>query len=328
MSHDVLSIDELITSLRDPEWCEAPVTDDISPLTVVDLAQAASRAIRSIAVPTTVPRVFAAIRAGLETRSAFDVFIPDTADLDSIASTCADNPHATIALTQLLRMTEPATIVDAVVAESFAYSTLLAGSEFARWLAATPRPTPKPAPETLLLTDDGETVTITIDRPAARNAYDSTTRDAIVNVLRSAVALDGSRRVVLQGSGPSFSSGGDLSEFGTAGDPARAHEIRVARSAGLLLHALGARAQARVHGTCIGAGIELPAFCARIEARADATFRLPELAMGLVPGAGGTASIPRRVGRHRTALLALTARSIDARTALSWGLVDTVADET
>ncbi|MDQ6696224.1 MAG: enoyl-CoA hydratase/isomerase family protein, partial [Actinomycetota bacterium] len=54
------------------------------------------------------------------------------------------------------------------------------------------------------------------------------------------------------------------------------------------------------------------------------TFRLPELAMGLVPGAGGTVSLPRRIGRHRTAWLALTGASIDAPTALDWGLVDTI----
>jgi enoyl-CoA hydratase/carnithine racemase len=46
--------------------------------------------------------------------------------------------------------------------------------------------------------------------------------------------------------------------------------------------------------------------------------------MGLIPGAGGTVSLPRRIGRRRTALLALTATAIDAPTALDWGLVDTL----
>ena len=68
-------------------------------------------------------------------------------------------------------------------------------------------------------------------------------------------------------------------------------------------------------------------------------FRVPEginrrtrlanevIAMGLVPGAGGTASIPRRVGRHRAAHLALAGRPIDAATALDWGLVDRIDDD-
>jgi enoyl-CoA hydratase/carnithine racemase len=56
----------------------------------------------------------------------------------------------------------------------------------------------------------------------------------------------------------------------------------------------------------------------------DARFLLPEVAMGLVPGAGGTCSIPRRIGRQRCAWLALTGAAIDAQMALAWGLVDEV----
>jgi enoyl-CoA hydratase/carnithine racemase len=64
-----------------------------------------------------------------------------------------------------------------------------------------------------------------------------------------------------------------------------------------------------------------------VVARADATFLLPEIGMGLVPGAGGTSSVPRRVGRHRAAHLALVGRPIDAATALAWGLVDRIDAE-
>ena len=74
----------------------------------------------------------------------------------------------------------------------------------------------------------------------------------------------------------------------------------------------------------MGAGIEVPAFAGRVVATADAAIALPELGAGLVPGAGGTVSIPRRIGRHRTALLGLTGSPIDAPTALAWGLVDAV----
>jgi enoyl-CoA hydratase/carnithine racemase len=101
-----------------------------------------------------------------------------------------------------------------------------------------------------------------------------------------------------------------------------AHEIRTTRSPGLLLDALGDKCVAFVHGACVGAGIELPAFCRRVEAAADTTFQLPEVSMGLIPGAGGTASIPRRIGRQRTAYLAVSGKTIDARTAHRIGLVD------
>ena len=59
-------------------------------------------------------------------------------------------------------------------------------------------------------------------------------------------------------------------------------------------------------------------------AHEDARFWLPELSMGLVPGAGGTVSLPRRIGRQRTAWLALTGEPIDAETARAWGLVDQI----
>ena len=57
-------------------------------------------------------------------------------------------------------------------------------------------------------------------------------------------------------------------------------------------------------------------------ARAGAVFRLPEVSMGLIPGAGGTATITRRVGRQRCAYMAISGADIDLETALAWGLVD------
>ena len=72
----------------------------------------------------------------------------------------------------------------------------------------------------------------------------------------------------------------------------------------------------------MGAGIEVAAFAGRVVADPDAVISLPELGIGLVPGAGGTVSIPARIGRHRTALMALSTRPIPATTALEWGLVD------
>ena len=80
----------------------------------------------------------------------------------------------------------------------------------------------------------------------------------------------------------------------------------------------------RLHGACIGAGIELPAFVSHVVAREDAFFQLPEVSMGLVPGAGGTASILPRIGRRRLAYMALTGARVDAETALAWGLVDEI----
>jgi len=100
--------------------------------------------------------------------------------------------------------------------------------------------------------------------------------------------------------------------------------IRLTRSPAMLMYRLAARTTARLHGSCLGAGIELPAFAAQVLAAEDTTMGLPELTLGLIPGAGGTASLPRRIGRWRTAYLGLTGQTIDADQALRWGLVDAI----
>ena len=128
----------------------------------------------------------------------------------------------------------------------------------------------------------------------------------------------------LSGNGPSFCSGGDLGEFGSFPDPATAHVTRLTRSPARLAHLLADRLHVHLHGACMGAGIEVPAFARHVTAAPDTRIALPEVALGLVPGAGGTVSIPRRIGRHRTAALALSGSTIDAATALAWGLVDEI----
>jgi enoyl-CoA hydratase/carnithine racemase len=130
--------------------------------------------------------------------------------------------------------------------------------------------------------------------------------------------------VEVSANGPCFSAGGDLSEFGTVTDPMTAHEIRLRRMPARFLAAIADRCHVRVHGACVGAGIELPAFAGRISAAPDTFFQLPEVGMGLIPGAGGCVSIPRRIGRQRTAYMALTGRRIEASLALAWGLIDGV----
>ncbi len=163
---------------------------------------------------------------------------------------------------------------------------------------------------------------ITLARPSRRNAFSAELRDALFEAL-SFVAVDESvRRVRLDADGPNFCSGGDLEQFGTALDVVAAHDVRVRRSIGAVLSGLTASVEAVVHGPCVGAGVELPAFADTVIARPDATFRLPEVAMGLIPGAGGTVSLTGRIGRQATARLALLGEEIDAEEALRLGLVD------
>jgi enoyl-CoA hydratase/carnithine racemase len=235
------------------------------------------------------------------------------------------NPHAALVLAEVLRAASP-DFTAALGLESFAYSTLLGGREFAAWLTRRgPRPLPPPAPQPPVLVERSmDTLGITLNRPERRNAYGREMRDELVEALRLAVLDSSISTVILRGAGPCFSSGGDLDEFGTTPDLATAHFIRTRAGAGLLLHQLTDRVEAHVHGSCVGAGIELPAFAGRVIARPGTKFRLPEVGMGLIPGAGGTVSLPGRIGRWRTCYLALSGLPLDAATALDWGLVDAI----
>ena len=253
------------------------------------------------------------------------VALPDpAAAARSLQAAAADRPQACLVLSQVLHASAGLEVPSALNAESFAYSTLLGGAEFRRWLDSRPaRPVPPPGPDPAVLTerDDG-VMRVTLNRPARRNAYSRELRDALVEALQVPALDETITRVVIAGTGPSFCSGGDLDEFGTAPDTATAHFIRTSGGAAGLLHRIADRAEVRVHGACVGAGIELAAFAGRVIARPGTTFRLPEVAMGLIPGAGGTVSIPRRIGPWRTLYLALSGTALDTDTAARWGLVD------
>jgi hypothetical protein len=253
---------------------------------------------------------------------AVDVVTDDERVVAAIERSVASTPLAAVALALLLRGRDGRSIDQALVAESTTYSLLQAGPEFARWRRTHPivEAPPDPGPP-VLVEDDAGRLRITLHRPHRHNAYSSTMRDHLVDALRLAIA-DPDRRVLLDGSGPTFSSGGDLAEFGRFGDAPTSHVVRLTRSAARLLARLSDRVEAHVHGPCFGAGVELPAFAGRVIADVATTFTLPELALGLIPGAGGTASLPPRIGRQRTARMALTGEAVDAPTALQWGLVD------
>src|SRR5262249_1565768 len=115
-----------------------------------------------------------------------------------------------------------------------------------------------------------------------------------------------------------------LTEFGTTRDPATAHLIRSRTLPALALSRRAGILAVHVQGACVGAGLELAAFAGRVTATSDAWFQLPELSMGLIPGAGGCVSVPRRIGRQRAALMILSGRRINASLALRWGLIDAI----
>ena len=235
------------------------------------------------------------------------------------------SPQASVALVQLLRLCEHTTVEQALHGESLTYAVLQTGETFQRWLAGrTPASVIDDGP-VVHVERDGGLLTITLDRPDRRNALSVAMRDQLseaLELLDLDPSLDGA---VLRGNGSNFSAGGDLDEFGSTPSPAVGHHVRTVRSLPRLVHRVRDRLRVHVHGSCVGAGIELPAFAHAVIADPDATFRLPEIGFGLVPGAGGTVSVSRRCGRQRTAWWAIRGTTLDATTARSWGLVDRIA---
>lgn len=283
-------------------------------------------------VPTVTVLVGEPASTPVALRSASDLCLTDRpepprpwvrATTDPIHDAVAAHPLAAVALVTLLRRTDVSRVLEAIDAEAATYALLLGSDDHHRWLRrrgpAQPRET---TGSPVRITRDDSVLHIALDRPESRNAVDTVLRDALVDALTLPLHDPGIATVHLTGVGPDFSAGGDLREFGAVDDPATALAVRLTRHPGRSAHLVAARLHAHLHGNCIGAGIEIPAFAHTVTADPDTRIMLPELDLGLIPGAGGTVSVRRRIGRHRTTWLALTGTPIDAGTARAWGLVD------
>jgi len=266
-------------------------------------------------------------RADAALASATDLVVEHLQDAEPLIRNIEAQPLAATTLVQLLRHNEESSIENGLFAESLAYATLQGSSEFHAYLKARGhRPQPALSPDPAVrITREGDILRLILDRPQHGNALSMAMRDGLSEGLHLLAADAGLSKAILSGAGRSFCTGGHLEEFGLAVDPARAHLIRSTRNVGLLIHEHASRIECHVHGACIGSGIELPAFAHRVVAAEETFFQLPEITMGLIPGAGGTVSVLRRIGRHRMAYLCLSATRISAPTALEWGLIDSIA---
>ena len=166
---------------------------------------------------------------------------------------------------------------------------------------------------------------ITLNRPEALNALSDDLMDELGHALGNFEADDAIGASIITGSEKAFAAGADIKgmQDRTYMDVYLGNFIgrnweRVTECRKPVI--------AAVAGYALGGGCELAMMCDFILAADNAKFGQPEIKIGIIPGAGGTASILPRVGRHRLALMALTGRRIDAATALDWGLIDATFD--
>lgn len=171
---------------------------------------------------------------------------------------------------------------------------------------------------------DGGVARIFLNRPQKVNALDS----ALLEALAAAFGKvdDSVHVVVLGGYGKAFCAGADVNELASLDETsARAFIQRVHRACDAA-RKVPVPVVARLHGTVIGAGLELAAACdLRIAARGT-RFAMPEVRLA-IPSVVEAALLPRLVGAGRAAWLVLTGEAIDAERAREWGLVEEVADE-
>ncbi|GLI26636.1 3-hydroxybutyryl-CoA dehydratase [Agromyces rhizosphaerae] len=174
---------------------------------------------------------------------------------------------------------------------------------------------------------EGAIATITLDRPPA-NAYTIACHAELVHAIDLLEADPRVRVVRLRSASPKFfSAGADLRDYAAGSVEARSALADAARRTCARIETSGLIFVAEIAGHALGGGLELALACdIRIASRAQYTLGLPEIALGLMPGNGGTQRLPRIVGRARAAELLLTGEPFTPEDALEWGLVTQLHD--
>jgi enoyl-CoA hydratase/carnithine racemase len=174
-------------------------------------------------------------------------------------------------------------------------------------------------------------VLLTMDHPQSRNVL--TGSSAVPEIVAACAQINADTSVsvaILTGTGPAFSAGGNIKAMAEQlNAPLPAEEIRQSYRMGIqqmtrAVYGLAVPLIAAVNGPAIGAGCDLACMCDIRIAADTAIFAESFVRLGLIPGDGGAWMLPRAIGRSRAAELTYTGDTIDAKTALEWGLVSSV----
>lgn len=164
-----------------------------------------------------------------------------------------------------------------------------------------------------------------LNRPKNRNALTTATLGALADMIDAAAIEDGVRCVVITGSERVFAAGADINEMADRAVEGALRDVRP----GLWsrIRRCPKPVVAAVEGWCLGAGNELLMCADLVVAGRGARFGQPETNLGIIPGAGGTAVLPRLIGREAAMRMVLLGDPITAETALALGLIGEVVDD-
>ena len=179
--------------------------------------------------------------------------------------------------------------------------------------------------ETVLYEKKDGIAYITLNRPQALNVYNIQMRDELYQVFGTLYDDEDARVVILKGAGEkAFCAGADLSEFLTAPSPIIARQVRWERDIWGVFLNVPQPVIAALHGYVLGSGIEM-ALCSDLRlASENVQFGLPEVALGIIPAAGATQTLPRTIGRAKSLEMLLTGRWIGAEEAYKAGMVNQI----
>ncbi|MBV9687119.1 MAG: enoyl-CoA hydratase/isomerase family protein, partial [Alphaproteobacteria bacterium] len=166
---------------------------------------------------------------------------------------------------------------------------------------------------------EGEIAVVTADNPPV-NALKHEVRAGLAEGLKQARGDSRVEAVVIVCAGRTFFAGADITEFGKPPQPPSLHDVIAA------IEAMPKPVVAALHGTALGGGFELALACHFRVAVPGARVGLPEVKLGLLPGAGGTQRLPRLIGPEKALWLIVTGEPIGAAEAQADGIIDEVVD--
>ena len=167
---------------------------------------------------------------------------------------------------------------------------------------------------------EGPTAWVVIDNPPV-NATSQAVRAGLIAALEAAESHPEIRAVVLCGAGRGFVAGADIKEFDAPPAAPILPDVLMA------IEGAAKPWVAAIHGVALGGGLELAMACHGRVASTDARLGLPEVTLGIIPGAGGTVRLPRLMAAERALEMIAGGRPVSARAALASGLVDRIAED-